>query len=72
MAVYPYNGTLNGNEEKDLFNVCKWDNDSFTCLFIKQLSPDWIAQLARASSQYIKVAGSISGQGTYRNQPINA
>ena len=34
------------------------------------LSPGWVAQLVRASSQYTKVKGSIPRQGTYKNQPI--
>ena len=33
--------------------------------------PDKVIQLLRVSSQYTKVAGSILGQGTYKNQPIN-
>ena len=35
-------------------------------------SPGWVAQLVRASSQYIKVVGSIPGQGTDKNQLANA
>ena len=31
-----------------------------------------MAQLVRASSQYTRVVGSISGRGTYKNQPMNA
>ena len=31
-----------------------------------------VAQLVRPWSQYSKVAGSILGQGTYKNQPVNA
>lgn len=38
MAIYPYNGILNDNEEKDLFKGYKWGNDSFICLFKKWLS----------------------------------
>ena len=34
--------------------------------------PDWVAHWVRVSSQYTKVAGSISGQGTYKKQPMNA
>ena len=30
-----------------------------------------VAQLVRALYRYIKVAGLIPGQGTYKNQPIN-
>ena len=30
----------------------------------------WI--IVRASTQYIKAAGSIPGQGAYKNQPMNA
>ena len=36
------------------------------------LGPGWIAQLVRASLRYAKVAGSIPGQDTYKNQPMNA
>ena len=36
------------------------------------LSPGWVAQLVRVLSQYAKVVGLISGQGTYKNQPMNA
>ena len=35
-------------------------------------APGYIAQLFRASSQYANVAGSISGQFTYKKQPMNA
>ena len=31
-----------------------------------------VAQLIRASSQYARVVGSISSQGTYEKQPMNA
>ena len=34
--------------------------------------PGWGAPLVRVSPRYIKVMGSISGQGTYKNQPMNA
>ena len=34
--------------------------------------PGWVAQLVRALSRYAKVVGLIPGQGTYRNQPVNA
>lgn len=34
--------------------------------------PYWVAQLVRASYQYVKVTGSISNQGTYNMQPMNA
>ena len=34
--------------------------------------PGQVAQLVRALSWYAKVAGSIPGQGTYKNQPMNA
>ena len=37
-----------------------------------KFSPGWVAQLVIASSPYTKVADSIAGQGTYKNQPINA
>ena len=33
---------------------------------------DWVAKLVRVPSQHTKVAGSISGQGTYKKQPMNA
>ena len=38
------------------------------------VSPGQVAQFIRASSRHAKVADSVStpGQGTYRNQPINA
>ena len=36
------------------------------------LGPGQVAQLVRALSGYAKVAGSIPGQGTYKNQPMNA
>ena len=36
-----------------------------------QKNPGWVAQLGRALSQYIKVAGLIPGQGTYKNQPMS-
>ena len=35
-------------------------------------SPGQVAQFIRASSQYIKFACCIPGQGTYNNQPMNA
>ena len=31
-----------------------------------------VAELVRASSCYVKAVGLIPGQGTYKNQPINA
>ena len=31
-----------------------------------------VAQLVKVLFQYVKVAGSIPGQGTYKNQPMNA
>ena len=34
--------------------------------------PGQVAQLARALSWYTKAVGSISGQGTYKKQPMNA
>ena len=34
--------------------------------------PGQVAQLVRASSWYTMVVGSIPGQGTYKNQPMNA
>ena len=34
-------------------------------------SPDQIAQLVTASSQYAKIAGSIPSQGTYMQEPTN-
>ena len=36
------------------------------------LSPGQVAQLVRALSGYAEVAGLISSQGTYKNQPMNA
>ena len=33
--------------------------------------PGQVAQLVRASSPYAKVAGSIPGQDTYKNQPMS-
>ena len=44
---------------------------SKSILFLKKC-PGHIAQLVRASSRYTKVAGSIPGQGTYKNQPMSA
>ena len=38
----------------------------------KETGPGQVAQLVRATSWYAKVAGSIPGQGTYKNQPTNA
>ena len=34
--------------------------------------PGPVAQLVRVSTQYAKVVGSIPGQDTYKNQPMNA
>ena len=39
---------------------------------IAMRGPGQVAQLVRALSRYIKVAGSIPGQGTYKKQPVNA
>ena len=36
------------------------------------LGPGFLAQLVRVSSQYAKVTGLISIQGTYKMQPMNA
>ena len=38
----------------------------------KTVASSSVSQLIRASSQYTKVVGSIHGQDTYKNQPINA
>ena len=35
-------------------------------------SPGQVAQLVGASPWYTKVEGSIPGQGTYKNEPMNA
>ena len=37
-----------------------------------QFSPDQVAQLVRESSLYARVVGLVHGQGTYKNQPMNA
>lgn len=37
----------------------------------KDLSPGHVAQLVGDLSRYAKVVGSVSGQGAYRNQPMN-
>ena len=34
--------------------------------------PGWVALWVRVLSPYAKVAGSISGQGTHRKQPMKA
>lgn len=39
---------------------------------ILYLGPGWVALLARASYRYTKVVGSIPGQDTYKNPPMNA
>ena len=54
-----YQDDLKGSEHKENVNG-------------EALSPKEIAQLVKASSQYTKVAGSISHQGTYKNQLMNA
>ena len=41
-------------------------------LKLMNCGPGSIAQLVRASSSYTKVVGSISNQGTYKKQPMNA
>ena len=38
----------------------------------KKPCPGRVALLVRALSQYAKVVGSIPGQGTHKNQPVNA
>ena len=43
-------------------------------IYIKNLwlsGPGGVAQLIRVSSQKAKVAGVISSQDTYKNQPMN-
>ena len=35
------------------------------------VGPGWVAQLVRMLSWYAKVVGSIPGQGTCKNQPMN-
>ena len=37
----------------------------------KYLGPGHVAQSVRSSSQYTKVAGSMPGQGTCKNQPMS-
>ena len=45
----------------------------FKALFIKKTTKKpWPGNSVGVSSQYAKVAGSIPGQGTYKNQPMNA
>ena len=36
--IYSFNGILNDNEEKNVFNGYKWTGDPVTCLFQKQHS----------------------------------
>ena len=36
-----------------------------------KLGPGWAAQLVRALFQYARVVGLISGQGTYKKQPMS-
>ena len=50
----------------------KMCNFALRILKIGHIHPGWIAQLVRASSRYAKVADSVPGQGTYKNQPMNA
>ena len=38
----------------------------------KNKGPGQVVQLVGVLSQHTKVAGSISGQGTYKKQPMNA
>lgn len=40
-------------------------------LKIQYNCPGWLTQLVRASSQYVKIVGSIPGQAIYKNQPVN-
>ena len=37
----------------------------------ERFGPGLVAQLVRVPAQYAKVAGSIPGQGTNKNQPMN-
>ena len=37
-----------------------------------RIGPGWVAQLVRALSHFVKVAGSIPSQGSYKNQQMNA
>ena len=48
--------------------------DVFLTAIIKDSPKDLcqVAQLIRMLSQHAKVVGLIPGQGTYKNQPINA
>ena len=39
---------------------------------VRNDGPGLVAQLVRAPFWYVKVVGSIPGQGTYKNQPMNA
>ena len=43
-----------------------------SCFNLHPVSPSQVAQLVRASSRYAKAAGSILGQGTYKNQLMSA
>lgn len=47
------------------FNINFLDSKTYFC-------PGRVARLVRALSQYSKVAGSVPGQGTHKEQPINA
>lgn len=66
-------------------NVEVYTQDVFVCLSkcgapgkergwgLKVVSsgPGWVTEAVRALSQYAKAAGSIPGQGTYKNQPLD-
>ena len=43
------------------------------CFFrMEPWSPGWVVQWSEPLPRYVKVVGSIPGQGTYKNQPMNA
>ena len=39
---------------------------------IGNAGPGWVAQLVKASCLYVKVAGLILCQSTYKNEPMSA
>ena len=58
--------------DPEIFSGDLKGQNNFHSKMLPAFSPGQVAQLVRASSLYAKVAGSISGRGTHKKQPMNA
>ena len=57
--------------KNNLFHNRSHKGISQVSAILRKAGPGRVDQLVRASSKYAKDAGSVSGQGTYKKQPMN-